>query len=91
MEILNKDFSRWLEAIPSHYGIHISAAAATDLDLERATETLARSNIQLHTFSRYYLGPQTRRGLIFGLGAAHVSDLRRALTALHHVLRQSRR
>jgi DNA-binding transcriptional MocR family regulator len=67
--------------------MHISAVAATDLDLERVTDKLARSNIQLHTFSRYYLGPQTRRGLVFGLGAAHQSDLRRALAALHNALR----
>jgi GntR family transcriptional regulator / MocR family aminotransferase len=87
MELLNQDFSKWLEAIPSHYGMHISAVAPGDLDLERMTEKLARNNVQLHTFSRYYLGPQTRHGLIFGLGAAHQSDLRRALTALHSALR----
>ena len=90
MEILSQDFSRWLEAIPSHYGMHISAVASTDLDLERVTDRLARNNagrpVQLHSFSRYYLGPQTRRGLIFGLGAAHQSDLRRALAALHSAL-----
>ena len=89
MQMLNQDFRRWLEAIPSHYGMHISAGLglAHDLDLERATEKLARNNIQLHTFSRYYLGPQTRQGLIFGLGTAHQNDLRRALGALHNALR----
>ena len=87
MQILNQDFSRWLQAIPSNYGMHISATACTELDLELAAEKLARNNVQLHTFSRYYLGPQTRRGFIFGLGAAHQSDLRRALAALHHALR----
>jgi GntR family transcriptional regulator/MocR family aminotransferase len=87
LQILNQDFSRWLEAIPSHYGMHISAAAGTQLDLERVTEKLARNHIQVHTFSRYYLGPQTRQGLIFGLGTAHPSDLRRALSALHDALR----
>jgi GntR family transcriptional regulator/MocR family aminotransferase len=93
MQILNQDFSRWLEAIPSHYGMHISAAAgtgpaaSTQLDLERVTEKLARAHIQLHTFSRYYLGPQTRQGLIFGLGTAPPNDLRRALSALHNALR----
>jgi GntR family transcriptional regulator/MocR family aminotransferase len=87
VQILNQDFSRYLQAIPSCYGIHISATAATELDLERATEKLARNQVQLHTFSRYYLGPQTRRGLVFGLGAAHQTDLRRALAALHNALR----
>jgi len=87
MQVLDQDFSRSLEAIPSHYGMHISAVACIDIDLERASEKLARNNIQLHTFSRYYLGPQTRQGLIFGLGAPHPADLRRALSALHSAMR----
>jgi GntR family transcriptional regulator/MocR family aminotransferase len=89
MQILNQDFNRWLEPIPSHYGMHISAGtvASTQLDLEHVTEKLARNHIQLHTLSRYYLGPQTRQGLIFGLGTAHPNDLRRALSALHTALR----
>ena len=86
MQILNQDFSKWLQPIPSHYGMHISAAAGTDVDLERTVEKLAATNIQLHTFRRYYLGPPTRQGLIFGLGAAPPSDLRRALRALHNAL-----
>lgn len=84
MQILNQDFSRWLEPIPSHYGMHISAAAGTELDLERAVERL--DHIHLHTFSRYFLGPQSHRGLIFGLGAVPPSDLRRALSALMQAL-----
>jgi GntR family transcriptional regulator/MocR family aminotransferase len=86
MQLLNQDFSKWLEPIPSHYGMHISAAARTELDLERAVEKLARNHIQLHTFSRYYLGPPTRQGLIFGLGATQPTGLRRALSALHAAL-----
>jgi GntR family transcriptional regulator/MocR family aminotransferase len=89
LQILDQDFSRWLEAIPCHYGMHISAAARTDVDLERVVEKL--NNIQLHTFSRYYLGSQTRRGLIFGLGAAPPTDLRRALSALKEALPQPAR
>jgi GntR family transcriptional regulator/MocR family aminotransferase len=89
MQILKEDFGRWLEAIPAQYGMHISAATRTHLDLERATEMLARNNIQLHTFSRYYLGPQTRQGVIFGLGAAPPNELRRALTALQNALPSS--
>lgn len=91
LQILNQDFSRWLEAIPCDYGMHISAAARGALNLERATEKLAGNHIQLHTFSRYYLGPQTRQGLIFGLGAAPPNDLRRALSALQEALPQPAR
>jgi GntR family transcriptional regulator/MocR family aminotransferase len=91
MQILNQDFSRWLQPIPSHYGMHISAAAGTDVDLEGTVEKLAANNIQLHTFSRYYLGPQTRQGLIFGLGVASAGDLRRALSALQNGLHSSDR
>ena len=44
MQILNQDFSRWLQQIPSHYGMHISAAACAELDLERTAEKLAPTN-----------------------------------------------
>jgi hypothetical protein len=69
--------------------MHISAAARSELDLEAVVEKL--DSIRLHTFSRYYLGPQTRRGLIFGLGAAPPNDLRRALNALKEALPQPAR
>jgi hypothetical protein len=71
--------------------MHISAAAGTDVDLEGTVEKLAANNIQLHTFSRYYLGPQTRQGLIFGLGVASAGELRRALCTLQNGLHRSDR
>jgi GntR family transcriptional regulator / MocR family aminotransferase len=86
LHTLERRFSRWLKPIVSQYGIHISATTGTALDLERAAEKMAAANIQLHTFSRYYLGPQTQRGFIFGLGAAQPSELRRALAALYSAL-----
>ena len=89
LQILSQDFSRWLQAIPCHYGMHISATARTEFDLEAVVEKL--DHIRLHTFSRYYLGPQTRQGFIFGLGAAPPEDLRRALSALKEALPQPAR
>ena len=43
----------------------------------------------MHSFSRYFLGPQTRTGLIFGYGAADLSGLKRGLVSLKQVLRNA--
>jgi hypothetical protein len=40
----------------------------------------------MHTFSRYFLGPQTRTGLIFGYGAADLLEMKHGLSALRKVL-----
>jgi GntR family transcriptional regulator/MocR family aminotransferase len=86
-ESLRKDFAEWLEPIPSTYGMHIGAFARTALDLDAVTEELLRNAIKVHSFSRYYLGPQARGGLIFGYGSVDRADIRRGLAALRRVLR----
>jgi DNA-binding transcriptional MocR family regulator len=50
------------------------------------TETLLRHNVKMHTFSRYFFGPQTRAGLIFGYGAADLSEMKQGLSALSKLL-----
>ena len=83
---LATDLGDWLAPIPSLYGMHVSADARVPLDLERATQTLAQANIQLHSFSRYFLGSETRSGLIFGFGAIDLAMIDRGLSALRKVL-----
>jgi len=49
--------------------MHIAAEARTPLDLDHVTEALLRHNVKMHTFSRYFVGPQTKAGFDFlGLG-----------------------
>jgi GntR family transcriptional regulator/MocR family aminotransferase len=86
LDCLGDDFAEWLDPIPSVYGMHIGAVARTALDLDQITEVLARSNVKLHSFSRYFLGPQTRTGLIFGFGSVNLEEMDRGLSALRKIM-----
>jgi GntR family transcriptional regulator/MocR family aminotransferase len=88
-EALRADFSRWLVPIPSTYGMHIGARARAAVDLERALEELSRRQVKVHSFGRYYLGPQTQSGLIFGYGTAGVPELKYGLACLREALSKS--
>jgi GntR family transcriptional regulator / MocR family aminotransferase len=83
---LAKDLGKWLEPIPSFYGMHIAAVARTSVDLERVAERLLAQQLKLHTLSRYYLWPPARSGLIFGYGATDLADIQRGLAALRKTL-----
>jgi GntR family transcriptional regulator/MocR family aminotransferase len=80
---LQEDFAEWLDPIPSFYGMHVAVAARGSLNLDPLAESLLTRNVKIHTFSRYYLGPSTRSGLIFGLGAAEPAALKQGLLSLH--------
>jgi GntR family transcriptional regulator/MocR family aminotransferase len=83
---LHKDFTEWLQLIPSFYGMHVAAVARTTVDLDRTAENLMRNNVKIHSLSRYYLGPQTRAGLIFGYGAVGIAEINRGLSAMRKAL-----
>jgi GntR family transcriptional regulator/MocR family aminotransferase len=91
LEILARDLAPWLTPIPSLYGMHVAAEARAGLDLEAVAASLARRNIWLHTLRRYYLGPPTRAGLVFGYGVADEQALRQGLAALREALARPNR
>jgi DNA-binding transcriptional MocR family regulator len=62
--------------------MHIAATARASVNLEMVAEALRRQNVRMHTFARYFLGSQTRRGLIFGYGTADSAQIRRGLMLL---------
>jgi len=86
LQSLEENFAEWLQPIPSFYGMHVAAIARVSLDLERAAENLLRHNVKIHALKRYYLGPLTRSGLIFGYGAVNIAEMNRGLSALRKVL-----
>jgi GntR family transcriptional regulator/MocR family aminotransferase len=89
-ETLRADFVRWLEPAPSTYGMHIGAYARATVDTERiAEDLLQRYQVKLHSFGRYYLGPQARTGLIFGYGTAGPAELKHGLNCLREVFKSS--
>ena len=83
---LRTDFGKWLEPIPSFYGMHVAAIARGSLDLERVAQTLAQRNVRIHTLDRYHLGPANRAGLVLGYGAADLDKIRAGLAALRAAL-----
>jgi GntR family transcriptional regulator/MocR family aminotransferase len=56
------------------------------VDPDRLAGILLRNNVKIHALSRYYIGPQTRAGLIFGYGAVGISEITRGLSVLRKVL-----
>ena len=89
LNFLHGELGDWLDPIPSHYGMHIAAAGRSSVDFDHVAEALLRHDVKMHSFSRYFLGPQTRTGLIFGYGAADLSGLKRGLVSLKQVLRSA--
>ena len=80
------DLGEWLEPIPSFYGMHIAATARSARDLDVVAEALLKNNVKIHAFSRYYLGPRTRAGLIFGFGAVDLPEMKQGLSLLRKAL-----
>jgi GntR family transcriptional regulator/MocR family aminotransferase len=85
LECIQKECGDWLDPIPSLYGMHVAATAHASVNLERVAEALRRQNVRMHTFARYFLGSQTRRGLIFGYGTADSAQIRRGLLQVRNV------
>ncbi|MFC5742382.1 PLP-dependent aminotransferase family protein [Dyella tabacisoli] len=90
LDLLKRDFSDWLEPIPSLYGMHIAAWARPGVDLDAAVDALAARAVKIHTLERYHLMQSPRSGLVFGYGAVDLPEIERGLAALKEVLSRSR-
>jgi GntR family transcriptional regulator / MocR family aminotransferase len=86
LQSLQDKLGDWLSPIPSYYGMHVAAVLRAPLDLEPVSEALARQQIKIHTLSRYFLGPQTQAGLVFGYGTVDLAEIRRGISTLRKVL-----
>jgi GntR family transcriptional regulator/MocR family aminotransferase len=86
--LLRRDFSHWLEPIPSLYGMHVAAWARDGVDLDAVVQALASRAVKLHTLGRYHVRQSPRSGLVFGYGAVDLPEIERGLAALRGVLAQ---
>jgi GntR family transcriptional regulator/MocR family aminotransferase len=86
LQLLGQQLPQWLAPIDSLYGLHIAAVARAGDDMDRVAEMLLGARVKVHALSRYYLGPRTRSGLIFGYGAVDLPQIRLAMAALRQVL-----
>ena len=90
LESLHDKLGEWLRPIPSRYGMHVAATLTAPLDLEKVADTLLQHKVRMHTFSRYFLGPPTRAGLVFGYGTVDLAEIRRGMAVLRRVLQAAR-
>jgi len=83
---LEEELAGWLVPVPSSYGMHITALARIPVPLERVTRELLRHQLRLHSVNRYFAGPETLSGLVFGLGAVAVPEIERGVALLRRAL-----
>ena len=86
---LDGPLAPWLAAIPSFYGMHMTAVARTPIDVESVAIQMSRDGIRIHTLARYYLGTPQHTGLVFGYGAADPGQIARGIESLCRVLASS--
>lgn len=84
--ILRTDFPQELSPMQSHYGMHVAAFATHAKQLKRVTSQLLESNVQLHSFERYFFGTPTSEGLVFGYGAVDLNGIEQGLKVLRRAL-----
>jgi GntR family transcriptional regulator/MocR family aminotransferase len=82
LELLRAELGEYLDPLVSLYGMHITATAPASVNLNAAADVLLQQGVRIHTLNRYFMGPQTRHGLIFGYGSTDVAQIRRGLALL---------
>jgi GntR family transcriptional regulator / MocR family aminotransferase len=85
---LQDDFGKWLQPIPSLYGMHVAALARTPMDLDSVAARLLQQNVKVHTLGRYFLGAATSAGFVFGYGAVDAAEINHGLSLLRHALQK---
>jgi GntR family transcriptional regulator / MocR family aminotransferase len=88
LDLVQDKLNEWLLPIPSFYGMHIAALGHPGVELETLTHALLQQQVKIHTLSRYFLGPQTQVGLVFGYGTVDLPDIRRGVSVLRKALQE---
>jgi GntR family transcriptional regulator/MocR family aminotransferase len=84
---LRKDFSDWLEPVPSAAGLHLAAFAANSLDVEALVEESRQRDVGIYSLRRYRTGKASRPGVVFGYGALEARAITEGLGRLLRILR----
>jgi GntR family transcriptional regulator/MocR family aminotransferase len=77
---------KWLRPIPSFYGMHVAAVAPAPVDLEGIATRAQGKGVMIHTLSRYYSGPETQVGFVFGYGVTDPAEIKYGLSILSQLL-----
>lgn len=86
IEALMRQLGRWLEPVPSFYGLHVTAIAKPGVDAEAAAAAALAAGVRVHTLARYFLGEPDRTGMIFGYGVADLPHIAHGLGQLRETL-----
>jgi GntR family transcriptional regulator/MocR family aminotransferase len=67
-------------------GLHVVLLFRVGIDDRRVAEVAAERGIVVHALSLWYAGPNARRGLILGNGAAHPDRVQSVMQELRYVI-----
>jgi GntR family transcriptional regulator/MocR family aminotransferase len=83
---LRADFGEWLVPVESAYGMHVTALSTGAVDVDAVAQALVRRNVRIRNLGRYYLGPATQAGLVFGFGTMDEAAISRAMPLVRAAL-----
>jgi len=83
---LHKDFSHWLEPIPSVTGLHIAAFAKPSVDIDAIVERARARDVGVYSRRPYYLEGTPRQGIVFGYGSIGEREIAEGLSRLRRVM-----
>jgi len=82
---LRKDFSRWLEPVPSVVGMHLAAFAKAPLDADGLVQRAREVDVGIYPLHKYHFARPVCQGLVFGYGAIAERDILEGLSRLRRV------
>jgi len=82
--VLQRDFARWLEPLPSIAGLHFAMRTAAGLNIDRLVERARREEVGVQSLRGFYAGrPPRNPGIAFGYGAIDAASIEEGLARLH--------
>ena len=84
LEILDRDLGRWLEPVPAHGGLHVTARlrrAEAEQDVEVARRARDQG-VEIFPLSYHFRDQPPEAGLLFGYGAITTEDIEEGLDLL---------
>jgi len=85
LNCLRRDFSRWLEPIPSVAGLHVAAFAKSALDCEAIAAQAREFDVGVYPLGPYYFAGRAKQGLLFGYGAIEEREIVEGLSRLRRL------
>lgn len=82
LKLLRRDFSEWLEPLPSIAGLHLTARVKAGVDPDELVLRARAMQVGVESLRGYYLGRPKMPGLTFGYGAISDRDIAGGLARL---------